>query len=72
MSPTVSELMHIIPHNFLSDELMWAHPYCTHIPLGQEHVLQDKEHEGCRDEFMRGLGRRFLVNYGCWIVVFMM
>jgi hypothetical protein len=32
MSPTVSELMHIIPHNLLSDEHMWAHPCCTHIP----------------------------------------
>jgi hypothetical protein len=25
--------------------------------------------EGCRDEFVSGLGRRLLVNYGCWIVV---
>jgi hypothetical protein len=24
--------MHIIPHNFLSDERVWAHPCCTHIP----------------------------------------
>jgi hypothetical protein len=38
--------------------------------LGQEHVAHDEEHEGCCDEFMRGLGRRLLVNYGCWIVVF--
>jgi hypothetical protein len=30
--PTISELMHIIPHNLLSDERMWAHPCCTHIP----------------------------------------
>jgi hypothetical protein len=64
MSPTVSERMHIIPQNLLSDECMWAHPCCTHIPLGQEQVLQDKEHEGCRDEFVRGLGRRLPVNYG--------
>jgi hypothetical protein len=34
-------------------------------PLGQEYVPQDEEHEGCRDEFVRGLGRRLLVNYGC-------
>jgi hypothetical protein len=34
-------------------------------PLGQEQVPQDKEHEGCCDEFVRGLGRRLLVNYGC-------
>jgi hypothetical protein len=32
MSPTVSELMHIIPHNLLSDERMRAHPCYTHIP----------------------------------------
>jgi hypothetical protein len=24
--------MHIIPHNLLNDERMWAHPCCTHIP----------------------------------------
>jgi hypothetical protein len=28
-------------------------------------VPQDKEHEGCRDEFVRSLGRRVPVNYGC-------
>jgi hypothetical protein len=39
-------------------------------PLGQEQVPQDEELEGCRDEFVRGLGRRLLVNFGCWIVVF--
>jgi hypothetical protein len=39
-------------------------------PPGQGQVLQDEEHEGCRDEFVRGLGRRLRVNYGCWIVVF--
>jgi hypothetical protein len=33
--------------------------------LGQGHVPQDKEHEGCRDEFVRGLGHRLPVNYGC-------
>jgi hypothetical protein len=32
MSPTVSELMHIISHNLLSDQRMWAHPFYTHIP----------------------------------------
>jgi hypothetical protein len=31
-SSNVSELMHIIPHNLLSDERIWAHPWCTHIP----------------------------------------
>jgi hypothetical protein len=70
MSPTVSELMHIIPHNLLSDERMWAHPCYTHIPLGREQVPQDEEHEGCCDEFVRGLDRHLPINYGCWIVVF--
>jgi hypothetical protein len=32
---------------------------------GQEQVPQDKEHEVCRDEFVRGLGRCLPVNYGC-------
>jgi hypothetical protein len=31
---------------------------------------QDEEHKGCCVEFVRGLSRRLLVNYGCWIVVF--
>jgi hypothetical protein len=31
----------------------------------QGHVLQDEEHEGYRDEFVRGLGRRLPVNCGC-------
>jgi hypothetical protein len=26
---------------------------------------QDEEHEGCRDEFVRGLGHRLPVNRGC-------
>jgi hypothetical protein len=62
--------MHIIPHNLLSDERMWAHPCCTHIPTGQEQVPQNEEHEGCCDELVRGLGRRLPVNHGCCIVVF--
>jgi hypothetical protein len=57
--------MLIISHNLLSDEHMWAHLCCTHIPLGQDHVPQDEEHEGGRDEFVRGLDRRLPVNYGC-------
>jgi hypothetical protein len=36
----------------------------------QEQVPQNEAHEGCCDEFVGGLGRRLLVNYGCWIVVF--
>jgi hypothetical protein len=39
------------------------------ISPGQEQVPQDEEHEGCHDEFVRDLGRRLPVNYGCWIVV---
>jgi hypothetical protein len=39
-------------------------------PPGKEQVPQDEEHEVCRDEFVRGLGRRLPVNFGCWIVVF--
>jgi hypothetical protein len=39
-------------------------------PVGQDQVPQNEEHEGCRDEFVRGLGRRLPVNYGCWIIVF--
>jgi hypothetical protein len=38
---------------------------------GQEQVPQDKDHEGCHDEFVRGLCRRLSVNYDCWIVVFL-
>jgi hypothetical protein len=30
--------------------------------LGQGQVLQDEEHEGWSDEFVRGLGRRLPVN----------
>jgi hypothetical protein len=56
--------MHIIPHNMLSDVRMWAHSCYTH-PLGQEQVAQDEVHEGCRDKFVRGLGRRLLVSFGC-------
>jgi hypothetical protein len=29
---------------------------------GQGHVPRDEEHEGCLDEFVRGLGRRLPVN----------
>jgi hypothetical protein len=39
-------------------------------PPGQEQVPLDEAREGCRDEFVSGLGRRLPVNYGCWIVVF--
>jgi hypothetical protein len=31
-TPTFGEFMHIIPHNLLSDEHVWAHPYCLTPP----------------------------------------
>jgi hypothetical protein len=40
------------------------------FPLGQEQVPQDEAHGGCCDEIVRGLDRRLLVNFGCWIVLF--
>jgi hypothetical protein len=39
-------------------------------PPGQGQVPQDKEHDGCHDEFVRDLGCRLPVNYVCWIIVF--
>jgi hypothetical protein len=64
-TPTFGEFMHIIPHNLLSDEHMWAHPCCLiPPPTGLEQVLQDEAHEGCCDLFVRGLGRRLPVNFG--------
>jgi hypothetical protein len=70
MNSHLYEFMHIIAHNLLSDERMWAHPYCACIPLGQEQVPQYEAHKGCCDEFVSGLVRCLPVNYGCWIVVF--
>jgi hypothetical protein len=55
--------MRIIPHNLLSDERMWAHPCCTHIPPCQEYVPLDEAHEGCCDEFASGLDRHLPVNF---------
>jgi hypothetical protein len=36
----------------------------SHPLIDQEQVPQDEAHEGCCDEFVRGLGRRLLVNFG--------
>jgi hypothetical protein len=36
----------------------------SHPPTGQEQVPHDEAHGGCCDEFMRGLCRRLLVNFG--------
>jgi hypothetical protein len=33
-------------------------------PRGQEQVPQDEEHEGWRDVFVRGLGRRLPFSFG--------
>jgi hypothetical protein len=57
--------MHIIPHNLLSNERMWAHSCCLipPPPTGQGHVPQDEAHGGCCDESVRGLGRRLPVNF---------
>jgi hypothetical protein len=36
-TPTFGEFMHIILHNLLSDELVWAHSCClTPLPTGEE------------------------------------
>jgi hypothetical protein len=31
-APTFGEFIHIIPHNLLSDERVWAHPCCLTPP----------------------------------------
>jgi hypothetical protein len=36
----------------------------SHTPTGLEQVSQDEAHEGCCDEFVRGLGRHLPVNFG--------
>jgi hypothetical protein len=38
---------------------------CTHTLQVKDRYCQDEEHERCRDEFVRGIGRRLRVNYGC-------
>jgi hypothetical protein len=34
--------MHMIPHNLLSDEHVWAHSCCLTPPIGEEHVVQEE------------------------------
>jgi hypothetical protein len=34
--------MHIIPHNLLSDEHVWAHPCCLTSPIGEEQVVEEE------------------------------
>jgi hypothetical protein len=38
------EFMHIIPHNLLIDEHVWAHPCCLTPPIGEEQVVQEEPH----------------------------
>jgi hypothetical protein len=38
-------------------------------PQVKNRYHQDKEHEGYCVKFVRGLGRRLLVNFGCEIIV---
>jgi hypothetical protein len=42
-TPTFGEFMHIIPHNLLSDEHVWAHPCCL-TPTGEDQVVQEEPH----------------------------
>jgi hypothetical protein len=41
----------------VSSPLLYSHP------PGQEQVPLDEAREGCRDEFVSGLGRRLPVNF---------
>jgi hypothetical protein len=34
--------MHIIPHNLLSDEHVWAHSSCLTSPTGEEQVVEEE------------------------------
>jgi hypothetical protein len=34
--------MHIISHNLLSDEHMWAHPCCLTPSTGEEQVVEEE------------------------------
>jgi hypothetical protein len=43
-TPTFGEFMHIIPHNLLSDEHVWANPCCLTHPIGEEQVVQEEPH----------------------------
>jgi hypothetical protein len=66
-APTFGEFMHIIPHNLLTDERMWAHPCCTHIPPRSRTGTTGW---GTWMMLWWGLDRRLSVNFGCSIVVF--
>jgi hypothetical protein len=42
-APTFGEFMHIIPHNLLSDEHVWAHNCCL-TPPKEVQVVQEEPH----------------------------
>jgi hypothetical protein len=44
MNSTFGEFMHIIPHNLLSYESMWAHLCCLTPPHRKEQVVQEEPH----------------------------
>jgi hypothetical protein len=41
-APTFGEFMHIIPHNLLSDEHVWAHSCCLTPLTGEGQVVQEE------------------------------
>jgi hypothetical protein len=43
-TPTFGEFMHIIPHDLLSYDLLWAHTCDIWTPTGEEHVAQEEPH----------------------------
>jgi hypothetical protein len=48
----------------VSSPLLYSHP------LGQDRYRKMKSMRDVAMMFVRGLDHRLLVNYGCWIVVF--
>jgi hypothetical protein len=44
-TPTFGEFMHVIPHNLLSNEHVWAHPCClTPPPHRRSTLVQEEPH----------------------------
>jgi hypothetical protein len=46
--PPLLSSCHIIPHNLLSGEHVWAHPCCLTPPTGEEQVVQVEPQRGVR------------------------
>jgi uncharacterized protein YggT (Ycf19 family) len=73
-SSLVSLTLHVSSHHWrvhthYSPQLVERWTYVSslllsHTPTGQEQVPQDEAYGGCCVVFMRGLGRRFPVNFG--------